>query len=115
MTISELEEQLRQRGARIKEQAARIKELEREIEELKKLLVEKAKAKEAKTPKEATDYSVDRHERKRRKRRRHKKSTGRRPKDVKSDLATQTIDLYGSSGESVGELRAVCGIEGQVF
>ncbi|MCP4900463.1 MAG: transposase [bacterium] len=94
MTIPELEEQLRQREAQIKEQAARIKELEREIEELKKLLVEKAKSKEAKPPKEATNYSVDRHERKRRKRRRRKKSTGRRPKDVKRDLATQTIDLY---------------------
>jgi transposase len=80
-------------------QAVRIKELEKEIEELKKLLVEKAKAKEAKAkeakpPKEATNYSVGRHEQKRRKRRRRKKSTGRRPKDVKRDLATQTIDLY---------------------
>ena len=101
MTISELEEQLRQRdaqiekqAAQIKEQGAHIKELEREIEELKKVLVEKAKSKEAKPPKEATNYSVDRHERKRRKRRRRKKSTGRRPKDVKRDLATQSIDLY---------------------
>jgi hypothetical protein len=94
MTISELEEQLRQRDAQVKEQAARIKELEKEIEELKKRLVEKAKSKEAKPPKEATNYSVDRHERKRRKRRRRKKSTGRRPKDVKRDLATETIDLY---------------------
>jgi hypothetical protein len=95
MTISELEEQLRQRDARIKEQDARIKELEREIEELKKLLVEKAKAKEAKPPKEATsNYSVSRHEQKQRKRRRHKKSTGRKPKDIKRDHATQAIDLY---------------------
>lgn len=94
MTVSELEEQLRQRDAQIKEQAARIKELEREIEELKKLLVEKAKAKEAKPPKEATNYSVGRHERKQRKRRRRKKSTGRKPKDLKRDHATQAIDLY---------------------
>jgi len=101
MTIPELEEQLRQRDAQIKEQAAQIeeqaaqiKELEREIEELKKLLVEKAKSKEAKPPKEATNYSVDRHERKQRKGRRRKKSTGRRPKDLKRDLATQAIDLY---------------------
>ena len=54
MTIPELEEQLRQRDAQIKEQAPRIKELEKEIEELKKLLVEKAKSKESKPPKEAT-------------------------------------------------------------
>lgn len=87
MTISELKEQLRQRDARIKE-------LEREIEELKKLLVEKAKAKEAKPPKEATNYSVGRHEREQRKRRRRKKSTGRKPKDAKRDHATQAFDLY---------------------
>jgi len=94
MRIHELEEQLRQRDAQIKEQAARIRELEREIEELKKLLVEKAKSKEAKPPKEATNYSVDRHERKQRRKRRRKKSTGRKPKDMKRDHATQTIDLY---------------------
>jgi len=101
MTIPELEEQLRQRdaqiegqAARIKEQAARIKELEREIEELKKRLVEKAKSKESKPPKEATNYSVARHERKQRKKRRRQKSTGRKPKDVKRDRATETFDLY---------------------
>jgi len=86
MTVSELEEQLRQRDARIKE-------LERKIEELKKLLVEKAQSKEAKPPKEATNYSVDRHERKKRKKRR-KKSTGRRPKEAKAEQATQHFDLY---------------------
>jgi len=107
MTISELKRQLRQRDAQIKEQdariaeqeahiaeqAARIKELERKIEELKKLLVEKAQSKEAKAPKEASNYSVNQHERKQRKKRR-KKSTGRRPKEAKRDHATQTIDLY---------------------
>ncbi len=93
MTISELEEQLRQRDAQIKAQAARIKELERKIEELKKLLVEKAQSKEAKAPKEASNYSVDRHERKHRKKRR-KKSTGRRPKEAKSEQATLHFDLY---------------------
>jgi len=94
MTISELEKRLRQRDARIEEQDARIEELEREIEELKKLLVEKAKAKEAKPPKEATNYSVGRHEQKQRKRRRRKKSTGRKPKHARRDHATQTFDLY---------------------
>jgi len=94
MTIPELEEQLRQRDAQIKEQAARIKELEKEIEELKKLLVEKAKSRESKPPKEATNYSVARHERKQRRKRRRKKSTGRKPKDVKRDRATEMIDLY---------------------
>ena len=94
MTISELEEKLRQRDAQIKEQAARIRELEKVIEELKKLLVEKAKSKESKPPKEATNYSVARHERKKRKKRRRKNSTGRKPKDVKRDRATHSIDLY---------------------
>jgi hypothetical protein len=87
MTVPELEEQLRQRDARIKE-------LERKIEELKKLLVEKAKSKESKPPKEATNYSVARHERKQRKKRRRKNSTGRKPKDAKRDRAAETIDLY---------------------
>lgn len=94
MTIDELEEQLRQRDALIAEQAARIKELERQVEELKKLLVDKAKTKESKPPKEAGNYSVDRHERKQRRKRRRKKSPGRKPKDVKREHATQTIDLY---------------------
>jgi len=100
MTISELEKQLRQRdtliekqAAQIKAQAARVQELEREMENLKKLLVEKAQLKEAKPPKEATNYSVDRHERKHRKKRR-KKSTGRRPKEAKSEQATLHFDLY---------------------
>jgi len=93
MTISELEKQLRQRDALIEKQAARIKELEREIGELKKLLVEKAQSKEAKPPKEATNYSVDRHERKRRTKRR-KKSTGRRRKETKAEQATLHYDLY---------------------
>jgi len=94
MTIRELKEQLRQRDAQIKEQAARIKELEKQIEELKKLLVEKARSKESKPPKEATNYSVARHERKQRKKRRRKNSTGRKPKDGKRDRATETVDLY---------------------
>ncbi len=94
MTVRELKDQLRQRDVQIKEQATRIKELEKQIEELKKLLVEKAKSKESKPPKEATNYSVTRHERKQRKKHRRKKSTGRKPKDGKPDRATETVDLY---------------------
>jgi hypothetical protein len=94
MSIAELKEQLRQRDKQIKEQAARIKELEKEIRELKELLVDKAKSKEAKPPKEASNFSVSRHERRQRRKRRRKKSTGRKPKDAKRDLATETIDLY---------------------
>ena len=94
MTIPELEEQLRQRDARIKVQDARIKVLEKKIEELKKLLVEKAQSKESKPPREATNYSVARHERMQRKKRRRKNSTGRKPKDGKRDRAAKTVDLY---------------------
>jgi len=108
--LRQLEEQLRQRDARIEEQAARIKELEREIEELKKRLVEKAESKESKPPREATNYSVDRHERKQRKRRRRKKSTGRKPKDAKRDQATQTIDAYWH-----GARRAKCVLRREQF
>jgi len=101
MSIAKLKEQLRQRdkqieeqAARIKEQAARIKELEKEIHELKKLLVDKAKSKESKPPKEASNYSVSRHEQKQRRKHRRKNSTGRRPKDAKRDATTDAIDLY---------------------
>ena len=94
MSIPTVEERIRRRDAQIKQQAARIKRLEREIDELKKLLVEKANSKESKPPKEATNFSVARHERKQRKKRRRQKSTGRKPKDVKRDRITQAIDLY---------------------
>jgi hypothetical protein len=94
MTIPELEKQLQQRNAQIEQQAARIKELEKEVEELKKLLMEKAKSKEAKPPKEATNYSVNQYERKRRKKVRPKKSTGRKPNDGKCERAARMIDLY---------------------
>lgn len=124
MTIAELEERLRQRdaqieqqaaqieeqAARIEEQAARIRELEKETEELKKLLGEKAKAKESKPPKEAINYSFDRHERKQRRKRRRRKSTGRRPKDAKRDQATQTIDVYWR-----GARRAKCVLRREQF
>jgi len=90
MTISELQEQLRQRDARIKE-------LEKQIKELKELLLDKAKSKESKPPKEASNFSVSRYQqqqKKKKKKRRRKNSTGRKPKDAKRDLTTDSIDLY---------------------
>ncbi len=56
--------------------------------------MDKAKSKESKPPKEARNFSVSRHEQKQRRKRRRKKSTGRKPKDGKRDLATDAIDLY---------------------
>jgi hypothetical protein len=94
MTNSELQEQLRQRDALVKKQAARIKKLEKEIKELKDLLLDKAKSKESKPPKKASNFSVSRHQQKQRRKRRRKKSTGRKPKDAKRDLTTDSIDLY---------------------
>ncbi len=92
MTNPELQEQLRRRDARIKE-------LEKEIKELKDLLLDKAKSKESKPPKEASNFSVGRHERKQRRKRQRKKSTGRKPKDAKRDFTTETIDLYWHGGK----------------
>jgi hypothetical protein len=108
MTISELKKELRQRDSQIEKQAARtkaqaeqikaqakqIKAFEKEIRELKELLVSKAKSKESKPPKEASNFSVSRHEQTQRRKRRRKNSTGRKPKDEKRDLTTDTIDLY---------------------
>lgn len=92
--IRQLEEQLRERDARIEAQAARIRELEKQLEEVKKLFAEQAASKESKRPKEAMNYSVDRHERKQRKKGRRRKSTGRKPKDAKRHQATKTFDVY---------------------
>ncbi len=68
MTNAQLTELLGQRDAEIKE-------LKKQIQDLKKLLVEKAGKKEAKPPKEASNYSVSRHKQKK-KNRKHKNSTG---------------------------------------
>lgn len=103
MTNSELQEELRQRDARIKE-------LEEQIEQLKQLLSEKAASKEAKPPKEAGNYSVAKHERKQRRKRRRRKSTGRKAKDAKRDDATRFIDLYWH-----GARRAKCMLHREQF
>jgi hypothetical protein len=106
MTIPELLEQLRQRDALIeqqaallRQQAARIKELEAEVEELKKLLHGKAESKESKPPKDATNYSVGQHEHKQAKKRRRRRSTGRKPKDMKRDQVVETYDVYWSGAD----------------
>jgi hypothetical protein len=98
MTIPELEEQLRQRDAKIDELERRNKELVRELRELKKLLSERAQSKESKPPQEASNYSVARHEQKQRKKRPRHKSSGRKPKEAKRDQAVETYDLYWHGG-----------------
>ena len=99
--LRRLEEELHKHKAQIDEQAARIRQLQQEKHklqkenaELKKRLGTKAESKESRPPKEASNYSVGRYQRKRRKRRRRKKSPGRRPKEAKGHQATETIDVY---------------------
>jgi hypothetical protein len=94
MTIAELKKQHHQLQEQLRQRDKRIQELEKEIRELKKLLEEKAQAKESRKPPGASNYSTSRNEPKRKKRGRRAPSTGRRPKDMKRDLATSTIDLY---------------------
>jgi hypothetical protein len=75
----------------IGQQAKRIKQLEAEIEELKKLLGEKAESKAAKKPVFTENYSLDKNKRKRKRR---KKSTGRRPRELKRDMIEHEYDIY---------------------
>lgn len=108
--LGQRDAQIEQLTAQIEQLTARVKELEKENEELKKRLREKAQSKESKPPKEATNYSVDRQERKGRKRRRPKKSPGRKPKDAKRGQATRTIDVYWP-----GARRAKCVLRREQF
>lgn len=67
--------------------------LQQKVSELTSLLQEKASTKDAKKPKFAEDYSLDRQERKK-SRRRKKKSTGRKPTQAKQHLIQQTENVY---------------------
>ena len=75
----------------IAQQAEQIKQLKAEIEELKKLLGEKAESKAAKKPVFTENYSLDKNKRKRKRR---KKSTGRRPHELKRDMIEEQYDIY---------------------
>lgn len=75
----------------IAQQTERIKQLEAEIEALKKLLDGKADAKAAKKPVFTENYSLDKNKRKRNRR---KKSTGRRPHELKRDMIQDQYDIY---------------------
>ena len=87
------EQEIAKRDEIIRRQADEIAALKREVTELKSLLKEKADAKDAKKPKFAEDYSLDRQERKKT-RRRKKKSTGRKPTQAKQHLIQQTENVY---------------------
>src|SRR5664280_1418115 len=70
--------------------------LQQEVMEIKSLLKEKADAKNAKNakkPKFAEDYGLNRQERKEA-RRRKKKSTGRKPTQAKRHLIQRTENVY---------------------
>jgi len=84
-------ELLEQYRKTISQQAERIKQMEAEIEELKKLLGKKAESKAAKKPVFTENYSLDKNKRKRKRR---KKSTGRRPHELKRDMIEHQYDIY---------------------
>lgn len=88
---SDYEAELKQRDEVIAKQAEQIKQLKAEIEQLKKLLGEKAESKAAKKPVFTEDYSLDKNKRKRKRR---KKSTGRRPHELKRDMVAEQYDIY---------------------
>ena len=76
----------------IRQQAETIRQLEAEVAALRALLEGKADAKAAKKPTFTENYSLDRNQRGDKKPR--KKSSGRKPKGLKWDLATRQENVY---------------------
>ena len=83
---------IRQQAETIQRQADLLVELQDKVEHLQALLEGKADAKSAKKPIFTENYSLNRN--KRRKKKPRKKSTGRKPKQAKRDLATEEIEIY---------------------
>lgn len=89
------DETIRQQAETIEQLTQRLRELENQVKHLKALLERKADAKAAKKPVFKENYSLDRNKKKKLENKKPKpKSTGRKPTQDKSDLATQTIDIY---------------------
>ena len=86
------DEIIRQQAEEIRQQAEKIRQLEAEVAALRALLEGKADAKAAKKPTFTENYSLGRNPRREKKPR--KKSSGRKPKDLKQDLATQQENVY---------------------
>jgi hypothetical protein len=76
----------------IRQQGEKIQQLEEELAKLRALLKGKADAKAAEKPTFTENYSFDRN--KRRAKSAKKKSTGRKPKKIKRQQATEQVDLY---------------------
>jgi uncharacterized small protein (DUF1192 family) len=74
------------------QQAEQIRQLQQEVDRLKALLEAKADAKAAKKPDFKDNYSLDRNKKANRKPKR--KSTGRKPKSNKQDLASVSVNVY---------------------
>ena len=95
---------IRQQAETIQRQAELLVELQDKVEHLQALLEGKADAKSAKKPIFTENYSLNRN--KRRKKKPRKKSTGRKPKQAKRDLATEEIEIYAESAD----LRELLGL-----
>ncbi len=83
-------------SARNRELEAKVEELEAKVERLLELLEGKAKAKSAKKPIFAENYSLERNKKQNEKQteKEPKKTPGRKPTESKRDQSTKKIDLY---------------------
>jgi len=98
ISITQYENELKERDKTIARQAERNKQLEAENEQLKseneqlkKLLAGKAESKTAKKPKFTENYSLNKNKHKKKRR---KKSTGRRRRDAKRGMINQECAIY---------------------
>jgi uncharacterized small protein (DUF1192 family) len=96
--IRQLTEQNRPQADLLQQQAARIQQLEVEVERLKQLLAGKADSKTAKKPVFKENYSLGRNAR-RKPKRRGRKSSGRRPKELKREMVRSEHDVYHADAD----------------
>ena len=96
--IRQLTEQNRRLADLLQQQAARIHQLEEEVERLKELLAGKADSKTAKKPVFKENYSLGRNAR-RKPKRRGRKSSGRRPKELKREMVRSEYDVYHADAD----------------
>lgn len=96
--IRQLTEQNRRLADLLQQQTARIQQLEEEVERLKQLLAGKADSKTAKKPVFKENYSLGRNAR-RKPKRRGRKSSGRRPRELKREMVRSEHDVYHAGAD----------------
>jgi transposase len=96
--IRQLTEQNRRLADLLQQQTARIQQLEGEVERLKQLLAGKADSKTAKKPVFKENYSLGRNAY-RKPKRRGRKSSGRRPKELKREMVRSEHDVYHADAD----------------